>query len=310
MKKRIFIDGQYGTTGLRIYDRILKHSEIEIIELPSVDKKNVHRRAEAMNDSHLTILCLPDSAEDTTQFIKNKQVKIIDTSTTHRTAPGWIYGFPEIHGQRKSIQKCFKLANPGCYATGAIALITPLIKRKAISQNSQIILSAISGYSGGGKKLITQYESTKNLNSSYFYALFQNHKHLKEINYYTRLKKKPIFLPTISNFKHGMLVQLPFFKESLCNPFKFEDLYQIYLNYYANESFIKVFSINDDSALENGYLNPETCNNTNELHILIFGNSDRFTIIARLDNLGKGSSGAAVQNVNLMLGFEECATLM
>ena len=310
MEYTVFIDGKSGTTGLLIKEKLAKHKEIQLLELEEVEKKDIQKKSEIVNQSDLVILCLPDaSAKETVSLVKNPTTKIIDASTAHRVHPDWVYGFAEMsQGQKDSIQKARYVSNPGCYALGTISLLRPLRKHGILTENMHCSIFALSGYSGGGKDLIAKYK--KKQLPTQAYALAQNHKHLPEITKYSLLKNYPHFSPLVGNFMQGMIVQLPLSKNTTGNYLDWKKIQACYQEHYKNEAFVSVSEINDDSLLQDGFLNPCLCNHTNQLKIAIYGNEDRFSLIAILDNLGKGASSSAVQNLNLMLGFEESLNLI
>ena len=303
MKPKIFIDGEEGTVGLSIKKKLLSRKDLELISIKREDKKNIKKKKIIIEKCDLIILCLPKAAaEEMVLELKNKEVKIIDASPAHRVCKDWVYGFAELDKkQREKIKKAQKTANPGCYATGVIALLRPLIKNSILDIKDNYSIHAISGYSGGGKNLIENYKKNNLIMGSY--ALEQNHKHLPEIIKYSMLKKKPYFSPSVGGFFNGMSVHIPLFKEQL--KYNLADIYSCYKEYYKNENFIKIGEINKNSWLVGDFLNPTSCNETNILKIAIYGKNDVFSLVAVLDNLGKGASGAAIQNLNLMLGLEE-----
>lgn len=308
MKFKIFVDGQHGTTGLKIHEMLKSRDEIELLSIKEEDKKDIEKRKELLNSADLVFLCLPDeAAKESVSLITNENVKVIDASTAHRTNKEWVYGIPELtQKQRLKIKTSKRVCVPGCHASGMIIAMKPLIKNKIISKKHKLICHSITGYSGGGSSMIKEYEngSFEVFGGQRPYALALNHKHLPEMKYVLDLKKAPFFTPSVGNFKQGMLVMNYLIKEDLKKKINRTELLKIYKDYYQNESFIKIVE-NNENYLENGFLNPQSCNNTNSIEISIYENKTDLLIISRLDNLGKGASGAAIQCMNIMLGLEE-----
>lgn len=310
MKYKIFIDGHYGTTGLKIDQMLQNYKEIEVLQIPKEDKKNIKLKKEFLNKADLVFLCLPDEAsKESVKLITNENVKIIDASTAHRTNNEWVYGIPELNKmQRKKIQASNKVCVPGCHASGYIIAMNPLIEQGIVSTKQKLICNSITGYSGGGKAMIDEYEALENkdkFQSGRPYALNLNHKHLPEIKYILGLKSAPLFTPSVGNFAQGMLVMSYLIKDELLKKVSKNDILKLYSSYYKNEPFINIIDEDMNSYLENGFLDAMKCNNTNTLELSIYESKEYLLIISRLDNLGKGASGAAVQNMNLMLGLDE-----
>ena len=305
MTPKVFIDGEAGTTGLQIRDRLLPRNDLQLVSIDPEKRKDPAARAAMLNGADAVILCLPDEAAiEAVALITNPAVKVIDASTAHRTAPGWIYGFPEMDdSQRGRVAASSRISNPGCYATGAIAIVRPLIDAGLLPANFAIALPSVSGYSGGGRTMIEAYEAGE-APPFETYALGLEHKHIPEIMKYTGLTRRPVFIPSVGNFKQGMLVQLPLHLDDLPGRPKAGDLHEALAAHYAGsntpEQFVKVLPPTADGKLE-----PTALNDTNNLEIRVFSNEDhrQAVVIARLDNLGKGASGAAVQNLKLMLGL-------
>ena len=307
MKKyKIFVDGSEGTTGLEINERLTKRSDIEILQIDPENRKDIKTRKKYINSADIVFLCLPDfAAAESVSLIENPNTRVIDASTAHRTAEGWVYGIPELsENHRNNIKNAKRLANPGCFATGFIMLTYPLVKEKIIPADYPAACHALTGYSGGGKKLIEIFQADENkqkLNSPCFYSLNLNHKHLPEMQKQSGLKKPPVFTPIIANYYRGMAVAVPLPGVNI----KALHLNEFYKNYYSGQNFVKIPPFGIQEGFEWGYMNSESCNFTNNIEILTFGNEEQVFACARFDNLGKGASGAAVQNMNIMLGFDE-----
>lgn len=308
-KTKIFIDGSEGTTGLRIYERFEGRDDIELLRIASELRKDVNERKRLINESDIAFLCLPDdAARESVSLVENENVKIIDTSTAHRTEEGWAYGFPELSEEhRQKIKEGKRIAVPGCYATGFITIIYPLIAGGILPKDYPVSAFALSGYSGAGKKTIAVYEADgrdKELDAPREYALTQNHKHLKEMQRITGLDKAPLFSPIICDYYSGMLLTTPFYANMLSKAQAPELMHEFLTNYYADEKFVKVMPFGKEAEY-NGFLAGNACSGWDGIEIYVTGNADRILVNTRFDNLGKGASGAAIQCLNIMLGCEE-----
>ena len=312
MSYKVFIDGQEGTTGLMIHDRLQGRPEIEMLRIDTELRKDPEAKRSLYERADATVFCLPDQASrEAFELAKQTHVRVIDASTAFRTAPGWVYGLPELcSGQRDDVRNAAYIANCGCYAAGFILSLRPLVNAGVVAEDHTVTCSAISGYSGGGKKLIQAFESDPGvIVPPKPYALGLRHKHLPEMKYYTALQQPPLFMPVVGHFYQGMLVSIPLFTGTLKKNVNKKDVQQIWQDYYAQEPFIRVMPVDDDAVLENGFLSPLECNNTNRAELFVFGNDDQLVLTTRLDNLGKGASGTVVQCLNLMFGLEETAGL-
>lgn len=301
-KKKVFIDGREGTTGLRIYERIASREDIEMIVLPEEKRKDTVCRREALNCCDIAFLCLPDAAAvEAVDMIENPNVKVLDTSTAHRTAAGWAYGFPELSQSHfDKIAAAKRTAVPGCHASGFIALIYPLIKNGILSPSSKLVCTSVTGYSGGGKKMIAQYESSERselLGSPRQYALGQEHKHLKEMKAVTGAENYPVFCPIVADYYSGMSVTVPLFVSELSGGAAKRDIIEVYSRLYNTP----VVSYTDCVDCD-GLLAANALSGSDSMRISVAGNDERILLLARYDNLGKGASGAAVQCMNIMLG--------
>lgn len=301
--KKIFIDGSAGTTGLRIYERLGKRKDIELIALSGDDRKSASARKSAINDSDVTFLCLPDDAsKESVSFLENDNTVIIDTSTAHRTESGWLYGFPEVIADfDKKVKTAKKIAVPGCHASGFIALIKPLIDNGILKRSAMLSCTSLTGYSGGGKKMIADYECSDAdylLDYPRQYGISQTHKHLKEMAYYTGVETLPCFLPIVAPFYSGMEVTVPIFKDYLAEGFTKSDIIELYKKQYNGKI---VFY---DGVDENGFLSSGKYSKKDVMGISVFGNEERIILVARYDNLGKGASGGAVECLNYVLGID------
>lgn len=309
-KAKIFIDGSEGTTGLRIHERFAGRDDIELLTISGELRKDREERARLINQSDVTFLCLPDeAAKESVALVENDRVRIIDTSTAHRTDEGWAYGFPELSKvHRKRIKEGKRAAVPGCHATGFISLAYPLVSSGILAPDYPVSAFSLTGYSGGGKKMIAQYEDTKRpgeCDAPREYALSQQHKHLKEMKAVTGLSREPLFSPIVADYYSGMVVTLPIYMEYLKKISSPEELCSFFEEFYAGEEFVKVMPFGAESELTGTMMAGNGCSGWDGLKIYISGNKDRVVLNAQFDNLGKGASGAAIQCLNIMLGCEE-----
>ena len=310
MKAKVFIDGSAGTTGLQIFERFEGRDDIEILTISEEKRKDSSERARLINESDITFLCLPDAAAiEAAALCTNPDTRIIDASTAHRTAAGWDYGFPELSEQhRERIRNSKRVANPGCYASGFISLVYPLVKAGVLPEDYPLSAHAVSGYSGGGKKMIEAMEGenkTKEMFSPRQYALAQAHKHLPEMQAVCGLKYKPMFNPIVDDYYSGMVVSVPLISRCLTKNYTPADIHEILSEHYAGEHFVKVMELQGAETLPDGFIAANTLAGTNDMQLFVCGNDDQILLMSRLDNLGKGASGAAVQNMNIMLGTDE-----
>lgn len=310
MNKTVFVDGQHGTTGLKIRERLADRSDVEIIEIPEEKRKDPNARAELLNSVDIAFLCLPDdAARESVSMVKSPSVCIIDGSTAHRVADGWVYGLPELKkDQRDSIKESKRISVPGCHATGFILMLHPLISQGIVSPDYPVTVHGVAGYSGGGKSMIADYEtgdSPDYIRNPRPYSLKLDHKHLPEMTRYPGLTRSPVFSPTVVNVYKGEIISIPLVVSHLEKKLPAADIRNMLEEYYSGEQFIRVMPYPADDDLVNGFLTFTDCNDTNYLDIFIFGNEDRILLSARYDNLGKGASGAAIQNMNIVLGMPE-----
>lgn len=305
----MFIDGSEGTTGLRIDERFRRRDDIELLHINPELRKDPEERKKMIRASDITFLCLPDeAARESAALAEGEDVVIIDTSTAHRTEEGWAYGFPELSdAHRTAIKEGTRIAVPGCYATGFISLVYPLIAGGILPKDYPVSSFAISGYSGAGKKTIAAYESAdrpKELSAGREYALTQQHKHLKEMKKITGLARTPLFSPIIDDYYSGMVVSVQLYADMLSRKELPESLLDFYADYYKNRQFIKVSAADDETAA-GGFLAGNSLSGWDGLKIYVTGNADRMVVSSQFDNLGKGASGAAIQCMNIILGCDE-----
>jgi len=306
--KKIFIDGSEGTTGLRIFERFEKRDDIELLKIDSDKRKDPEEISRFINASDITFLCLPDAAAvEAVTYVKNDNVVIIDTSTAHRTQEGWAYGFPELSpSHREKIRNGKRIAVPGCHATGFISLVYPMIASGIMPKDYPLSAFSLTGYSGGGKKMIAEYESEGRdfeLDSPREYALSQKHKHLKEMKAICGLDREPLFSPIVDSYYSGMLVTVPLYADMLGGA-SVEKVHEMFEKHYEGEPFIKVMPLGAEADTR-GFLGSNNLSGFDGLQIFVTGNEERILLSSRFDNLGKGASGAAVQCLNIIMGCEE-----
>jgi N-acetyl-gamma-glutamyl-phosphate reductase len=308
---KVFIDGQEGTTGLKIRQRLQDRADIEVLEIPDEIRKDPEAKKDFYKKSDVTILCLPDQAsKEAYELAKGTGTRLIDASTAFRTDPDWVYGLPELSPeQRASIKNAAYVSNCGCYAAGFILAVRPLVVDGVLPGEYPVTCHAISGYSGGGKKLITAFEESDGYIPPQPYALTLSHKHVPEMHRYSGLSYEPLFNPIVAHYYQGMIVSVPLLPRLLKGNPKPHRIRRILNDYYRGEAFIQVMETGAESALEGGFLSPIGCNGTNRLELCVFGRDEQILVVSRLDNLGKGASGTAVQCLNIMLGIEESTGL-
>ena len=313
MKPKIYIDGKDGTTGLQIYDRLAARSDIDLLLIDEDKRKDPAERKKLMAAADIVFLCLPDAAAvEAVALAEGTNARIIDASTAHRTAPGWVYGFPELKkGQREAIAKAKYVANPGCHATGFISIAAPLVQAGVLPADADLCCFSLTGYSGGGKKMIAQYEAPEKGEALYspgLYGLGQNHKHLPEMQKICGLTKPPVFTPIVDDYYKGMATTVPLHMDQLTGVSALHEVWQVLADHYAGEKLVRVAPEGAEDLGGKLYGNAKA--GDNDLTLVAAGNDETFTITALFDNLGKGASGAAVQNMNIMLGLEETTGLM
>lgn len=310
MKPIVYIDGKDGTTGLQIYDRLSARDDIELLLIDEEKRKDPAARKACINQADIVFLCLPDAAaREAVAMVENPATRVIDASTAHRTAPGWVYGFPELKaGQRQAIAAARWVANPGCHATGFISVVYPLVAAGVLPAHADLTCFSLTGYSGGGKKMIAQYEAADHgaeLSSPCPYGLGQGHKHLPEMQTICGLAKPPVFVPVVDDYYKGMATTVMLHMSQLTGVSSLQQVQEIYQAHYAGQKLVQVAPDTDTAKL---YANAKA--GSNDLSVVVAGNDGQFTVTALFDNLGKGASGAAVQNMNLMLGLEETTGLI
>ncbi len=313
MKKKVFVDGLSGTTGLKIHERLALYTELDLITIEYEKRRDPEERKRCLNEADVVFLCLPDeAAKEAVSLVTNPDTRIIDASTAYRIDDDWTYGLPELSkSHREAIQDSKRVSNPGCHATAFILGAYPLISNKVMSPDYPVTCQSLTGYSGGGKALIEKYEQNDGKNdyakAPRPYALSLNHKHLPEMRKHSGLMEDPLFIPVLGNNYKGLAVMLSLHTKLLSKQVSAKDIHELLAEHYQNERFVKVMPYMRDAELFDGALDITACNDTNHAEIFVFGNITKGTavIMSRLDNLGKGASGAAIQNMNIMLGIEE-----
>lgn len=314
MAVKVFIDGKEGTTGLKIFERFANRSDLEILQIDEEKRKDPVEKAKMINASDYTFLCLPDAAAiESAELCTNPNTVIIDASTAHRTNPAWAYGFPELSTEfRRKIETSKRIAVPGCYASGFISLGYPLVQSGILPKDYPVVIHAVSGYSGAGKKAIAQYEDparNPELDSPRLYALTQSHKHLPEMKKITGLDYEPVFNPYVCDYFQGMTVSVGLHSRLLGKKVTAKDVWEMMNEHYKDCRFVKVAGFMGEGTLTEQFIPANTLAGTNNMQIFVYGNDDRIMLTSRFDNLGKGASGAAVQCLNISMGIDEGTSL-
>ena len=309
MTTNIFVDGQEGTTGLRIHEMLARRNDVEVLRIAVDKRKDPAERARLLNAADVAFLCLPDAAaREAVALVNNPNTCVIDASTAHRTVPGWAYGLPELApGQRDAIRSAKRIANPGCHATAFVLLLRPLVQAGLLPADAAVSATSVTGYSGGGKSMIAQYEAggEPKLQSPRPYALTLAHKHLPEMVAHTGLVRAPVFLPVVANFYKGLAVSVGLQLSQFRPGTSAAQVQQALAAHYAGERFVHVMPLADPATLASGFFDVQANNDSNDADLFVFANADQVLLLSRLDNLGKGASGAAVQAMNLHLGLDE-----
>ena len=309
MTTRVFVDGQEGTTGLRIHEYLARRDDVEVLRAAPELRKDTAERARLLNAADVAFLCLPDAAaREAAALVTNGTTCLIDASTAHRVAPGWVFGLPELAlDQRDKIRASKRIANPGCHATAFILLVRPLVDAGLLPQSALLTATSITGYSGGGKKMIERYEAggDPRLIAPQPYALSLGHKHLPEMTTHGRLEVPPVFMPIVGDFLKGLAVTVPLHLEQARRGTTPEQVHAALAERYAGEAFVRVMPLRDPATLAEGYFDVQACNDSNRAELFVFASETQVLLMARLDNLGKGASGAAVQSMNVHLGIAE-----
>jgi N-acetyl-gamma-glutamyl-phosphate reductase len=310
----VFVDGQEGTTGLRIHEYLAKRSDIELLKIAADKRKDAAERARLLNAADVAFLCLPDAAaKEAVALVSNPNTCVIDASTAHRVAPGWVFGIPELApGQRQALRQAKRIANPGCHSTAFIALLRPLVDAGIVARELPVTATSITGYSGGGKKMIEEYEAAQRnaqLDAPRPYGLKLSHKHVPEMMAYTGLSTKPVFMPIVGPFLKGLAVSVPLQLAQLKAGTDGAALVRAFEKHYEGERFIRVMPLADPAVTEPSFFDVQGANDSNRIDLFVFADATQAILIAREDNLGKGASGAAVQCMNLHLGCDEALGL-
>jgi N-acetyl-gamma-glutamyl-phosphate reductase len=311
----VFVDGQDGTTGLRIHEYLAQRSDLEVLRIDPERRKDPSERARLLNAADVAFLCLPDAAaKEAVALVTNPATCVIDASTAHRVAPGWAFGLPELApGQREALRRAKRIANPGCHSTAFIALLRPLVDAGIVARELPVSATSITGYSGGGKKMIEEYEAAASaraggqgpLDAPRPYALKLAHKHVPEMMAYSGLATKPVFMPIVGPFYKGLAVSVPLHFSLLRRGTDAAALVRAYEKHYEGERFVRVVPLSDPAVAEPGFFDVQGCNDSNRIDLFVFADAQQAIVVAREDNLGKGASGAAVQCMNLHLGCDE-----
>jgi N-acetyl-gamma-glutamyl-phosphate reductase len=306
----VFVDGQEGTTGLQIDDLLARRRDIEVLRIAPDLRKDSAERKRLLNAADVSFLCLPDqAAREAASWITNPRTCVIDASTAHRVDPSWVFGLPELSpGQRDGLRRGKRISNPGCHSTAFILLIRPLVDAGLLDADTALSATSITGYSGGGRKLIEQYRVDplpSRLTSPRPYGLSLAHKHVPEMTRWTGLRSRPVFMPMVANFYKGLAVSVPLHLSALSQSTDARSVHRALSERYGDERFVKTMPLSDTAALEAGYFDVQACNDSNRCELFVFGGEGQAILLARLDNLGKGASGAAVQSMNVHLGLDE-----
>jgi len=313
---KVFVDGQEGTTGLKIFERLALRADIQVLSIDPALRKDAAERRKLLSQADIAFLCLPDdAAREAVTLAEGSAVRIIDSSTAHRIHPDWVYGMPELEaGQRERIRQAKRVTVPGCHATAFALGLAPLVQAGVVPADYPVVAYSLTGYSGAGKKMIAIYEAPDAdlayLNGPRHYALGLTHKHLPEMQQHVGLAAKPVFMPVIANFAQGMVVTVPLLPQLLTRKLGPRDVHALLAERYRNEPAVRVMPFDDPAALEDGFLGPQACNDTNRADVFVLGNADQILLAVRLDNLGKGASGAAMQCMNIMCGKPELEGLL
>jgi N-acetyl-gamma-glutamyl-phosphate reductase len=310
MAFKVYVDGQEGTTGLRIHEVLARRGDVEVLKIEADKRKDPAERARLLNAADVAFLCLPDAASrEAAAMVTNPKTCLIDASTAHRTVPGWTFGLPELaKGQRDAIRAAKRIANPGCHASAFILAVRPLVDAGLLPREAAVSATSITGYSGGGKSMIAEYQQQPlpaHLAAPRPYGLALKHKHLPEMAAHTGLATPPVFMPVVGNFYKGLAVSVPLHLSQLAAGATAESVQAALAGHYAGERFVKVMPLRDAATLETGFFDVQACNDSNRCEIFVFASDRQVLLLARLDNLGKGASGAAVQSMNVHLGLDE-----
>jgi len=314
LKPKVFIDGQEGTTGLQIHDLLARRRDIEVLRIAGEVRKDNAERARLLNAADVAFLCLPDqAAREAASWVSNPRTCVIDASTAHRVDPSWVFGLPELaRNQRERLRGSKRISNPGCHSTAFILLVQPLVAAGLIDSAARLSATSITGYSGGGRKLIEQYQTSAvpaRLTSPRPYGLSLAHKHVPEMTRWSGLQSAPVFMPIVANFYKGLAVSVPLHLDMMPGV-DARRIHDALSTHYADERFVKVRPLSDVDALDGGYFDVQACNDTNRCELFVFAGDGRAILLARLDNLGKGASGAAIQSMNVHLGLDEALGLV